>query len=129
MSWEKTHDMSSIDSPIPDLEALGQLLTSAASAAFPARRKSPYQEVYVLLLNWEEDELGINDELSKLQGVLRNLYNFHTEEWKIPSERSHDSLAKKVTTFVKDYEGEDNLLIVYYGGHDAMSDRQCLWSR
>ena len=129
MSWDKTHDISSIDSPKLDLEALRQLLTSAASAAFPTRRESRYQEVYVLLLNWEEDELGVNGELSKLQSVLRNLYNFYTEEWKIPSHRSHDSLAKKVTTFVEDYEGKDNLLIVYYGGHGAMSDQQCWWSR
>ena len=129
MAIDRTHDISNTPFHVRDIKALGEVLTNAAEAAFPNRGVSRYKEVHTLLLSWEDDNLGVADEIDELGDVFRNLYSFDVEEWKIPSKRSHNSLAAKVLGFLDDYESKDNLLIVYYGGHGEMNDdRQCVWS-
>ena len=129
MTSDRTHDISNTPYHVRDIEALGKVLTSAAEAAFPNRGVSRYKEVHTLLLSWEDDNLGVADEIGDLGDVFRHLYGFQTEEWRIPSKRSHNSLASKILGFLDDYESKDNLLIVYYGGHGEMNDdRQCVWS-
>lgn len=129
MPSDTTHDISNVSYHVKDVEALGKVLTSAAEAAFPNRGVSRYKEVHALLLSWEDDNLGVVDEVTELEDVFRNCYRFETEAWKIPSKRSHNSLAAKIIAFVDDYESKDNLLVVYYGGHGEMNDdRQCVWS-
>ena len=129
MTPDRTHDISNTPYHVKDIKALGEIVTSAADAAFPNRGLSRYKEVHALLLSWEDDNLGVIDEVLELQDVFRDLYRFKTEEWKIPSSKSHNLLAAKVLDFVNDYESKDNLLILYYGGHGAMNDdRKCLWS-
>ena len=129
MASDRTHDISNTPFHVRDIKALGEILTNAAEAAFPNRGVSRYKEVHTLLLSWEDDNLGVADEIDELRDVFRNLYSFEAEEWKIPSKRSHNSLAAKVLGFLDDYESKDNLLIVYYGGHGEMNDdRQCVWS-
>lgn len=60
---------------------------------------------------------------------LQQTYNYHTEEWKIPSHRSHNALVRRVADFLEDYESNTNLLLVYYGGHGHLNgDRQLIWS-
>ena len=67
--------------------------------------------------------------MTELQNVFRDTYRYETEEWKIPSRRSHNLLAFELMRFLEKYERKDSLLIVYYGGHGGMNDdRQCIWS-
>lgn len=67
--------------------------------------------------------------VAELRSVFCDIYRFDTEEWKIPSNRSHNSLAFKLMGFLEEYDSKDSLLIVYYGGHGGMNDdRQCVWS-
>lgn len=92
-------------------------------------RKSRYKEIHALLLSWEDDNLGVVNEIDELYDVFRQIYHFEVERWSIPSKRSHNTLAAKLLGFLADYESKDNLLIVYYGGHGSMNDdRQCVWS-
>lgn len=129
MSLDTTHDISLIDYHIKDLKTFCEILKKAISGAFPNKGKPRYREAHVLLLSWEGDNLGTISEVTELRNVFSNIYNFQTEEWKIPSGKSHYSLTMKIGKFITDYEKADSLLIVYYGGHGAMNDnRQCVWS-
>ena len=126
----RTHDISLSSYHIEDLATFGKSLSDAAVRAFPkSRTSSRYKEVHALLLSWEEDNLGVIEEIIELESVLKQGYKFETEPWRIPSTRSHNSLAKRLTDFLDKYERRDSLLIVYYGGHGYMNDsRQCVWS-
>ena len=67
--------------------------------------------------------------VNELRDVFNDVYHYATEEWKIPSSRSHNSLAYKLIQFLEEHETIDSLLIIYYGGHGGMNDdRQCVWS-
>lgn len=125
----RTHDISNISYHLKDLDAFGDIVTKAATAAFPNRARSRYRHVHSLLLSWEEDELGVIAEVQELDDVLSQTYNFRTERWKIPSSSSHNALAFRLMEFLRDYDNDEHLLIVYYGGHGHMNDdRQCVWS-
>lgn len=125
----RTHDISHIGYHVKDLKAFGETLTDAAAAAFPNRSRSRYIGVHVLLLSWEDDNLEVIKEVLELQDVFRVNYGFEAEVWRIPSRKSHNSLAGKLLRFVDDYDDKENLLIVYYGGHGGMDDdRRCIWS-
>lgn len=89
---------------------------------------SPYLAVNVLLLSWEDDDLGVETEIVRLAEVLQTLYRYSVEAWKIPSMKSHNQLGDRLRDFTKKYEKEDSLLIVYYGGHGYLNDsRQLVW--
>ena len=53
--------------------------------------------------------------VAELQSVFRDAYHFKTEEWQIPTNRSHNLLAFKLTKYLEDHEKKDSLLKVYYG--------------
>lgn len=75
----RTHDISRISYHIKDLVTFGESLAKAAAAAFPNQGKTHYHNVYVLLLCWEEDNLGVATDLQELDEVLRRTYHFQTE--------------------------------------------------
>ena len=127
----KTHDTSLARYHIRNLKSFAETLNNAATSAYPNRGKSRYTGVQVLLLSWVDDNLGVKKEVNELEKVFRQIYNFGTEIWDIPSgTKSHHSLAGKLWRFIEDYDDKDRLLIVYYGGHGGMNDdRQCVWSR
>ena len=128
-----THDISSINFHVRDLETFGKTLTCATAAAFPTSlpgEKSRYEEVHVLFLSWEQDSLGVSQEIAELRDVFRKAYHYDTEEWQIPSVRSHNSLVRRLTDFLAAYEDRKNLLIVYYAGHGRLNDdRQLIGGR
>lgn len=129
MPNDRTHDISNKSYHVKDIETFGRIVNSAAAAAFPNRGLSRYKEVHALLLSWEQDNLGVANEIAELKDVFQQIYHFNVDGWKIPSEKSHNSLAAKVLGFLNDYDSTENLLIVYYGGHGFMNDdRQCVWS-
>lgn len=111
----RTHDISCVDFHLKDLEKFGHCLEEAANAAFP-RGLSRYNEVHVLLLSWEDDNLGVIEEVLELQGVFRHVYLYDVEEWKIPSTHSYKALRKQISRFLDEFEQPNSLLIVYYAG-------------
>jgi hypothetical protein len=99
----------------------------AATRAFP-NGNFHYKDVRVLLIRWEFDALKVQPELRELQSIFRDCYNFNTEVYHIPSHRSHFKLNQKILQFVDGFEDEENLLIVYYGGHGLTNKaRQQTW--
>ena len=124
-SFARTHDISSVNFHMRDLETFGQIVTCATDAAFPNENPgegSRYNEVHVLFLSWEDDPLGVSTEIAELRDVFRQAYHYGTEDWHIPSNRSHNSLVKRITDFLEAYEDRKNLLIVYYAGHGRLND-------
>ena len=130
---KRTHDISSVKFHVRDLKAFGQTLTCATTAAFPSGflGRLRYAEVHVLFLSWEDDLLGVSKEIVELRNVFQHTYHYDTEEWHIPSNRSHNSLVKRITEYLEAYERKRSLLIVYYAGHGHLNDDRQLvgaWS-
>jgi hypothetical protein len=72
--------------------------------------------------------LQVEWELNDLAKVFRD-YKFNTETWLIPTKSPLMKIMAKALQFVGDYESEDTLLIVYYGGHARINEaRQSTWS-
>lgn len=127
---DRTHDISLIDYHVKDIETLGKILNHAAAAAFPKSGSSHYCDVYVLLLSWEDDNLGVATEIDELEKVFRDIFNYQVDRWKIPSHKSHNALVYHLMRSLGNFESNDKLFIVYYGGHGFMNDdRQCVWLR
>lgn len=81
---------------------------------------SKYDQVEALLLQWEDDDLGVNTEIQKLDRLFRSHFNFTTYLRRIPSKDADDYLTSAIVHFRKGKSFRD-LLIVYYGGHAAGS--------
>ncbi|KAF7533891.1 hypothetical protein G7054_g6701 [Neopestalotiopsis clavispora] len=98
------------------------------STCHPSGHK--YASLHALLLSWQEDDLGVDEEVDKLGFVLLDQYEFDVQYWKIPVKRSTFELTQRVLNWTAEYEGEDELLLVYYAGHGWMdSSRQAIWSK
>ena len=88
-----------------------------------------YAAVYVLLLSWENDDLGVRTEIDQLASVFGEAYGFWVERSLIPDREPDQALYDTLKSFVKRFESPRSLLVVYYGGHGALNDaRLALWS-
>ena len=100
-----------------------------------ARNGSPYEQVFVLFLRWEDDVFlnpgvnnGIQGEIDQLERVFRDSYGFNTETYLIPSNNSHRSLQNKIFGFQNGHPSRSELLLVYYGGHGVLNNmNQSIW--
>jgi hypothetical protein len=80
------------------------------------RNEIRYSRVIVLLLSWEDDDLGVYTEINQLENVFANMYHFDVEKFEIPSLEPVMRVNECITGLIK-RGGKDTLLIVYYGGH------------
>ena len=71
-------------------------------------------------MRWEEDDLGFITEVNDLDQVFRDLYNYQTERYLIPSRSPTNNLEGALVDFKRTHDNNDNLLILYYGGHGAL---------
>ena len=79
------------------------------------------------LIRWQDDELGVQEELIALNNVLR-AYGFQTNVFLIPAINSHWDLMRKTLDFIQAYDNNQNLFLLYYAGHGRMnSARQAEW--
>lgn len=80
------------------------------------------------MLRWEEDELQVQWELDDLSEVFQR-YGFESEIFLIPTKSPLRRVMGKCLEFVDEYEDENTLFIVYYGGHAKINEaRQSTWS-
>ena len=91
------------------------------------RPKSKYNRVYVLLLQWAADDLGVFEELDRLRSVFESSFHFTTEKWLIPSIDPEEELARKLMTFKRGKLSTD-LAILYYAGHAGGTKYECTWA-
>ena len=94
-------------------------LNRAAKTVLP-RSSRRYREVVVLLLRWQDDDLGTETEVSDLEYVFQDMYHYRTERFLIPSSDSATQLEYKLNDFRRAYNHESSLLILYYGGHGSL---------
>src|SRR3954469_16291299 len=80
-------------------------------------RAPPYAAINVLLLSWEDDDIGVADEISALGDMFRHDFNYAVWPYKIPSQDAEISLNFTIARFVSSFGREDSLIVVYYGGH------------
>ena len=91
--------------------------------------KPSYSAVYVLLLSWEHDDLGVISEINHLAVTFEKAYGFQVERYLIPSVKPDDAFEQTLKTFVRRYESPRSLLIVYYGGHGMLNaSRLGIWA-
>jgi len=76
------------------------------------------------LVRWEEDDLGVAKEIEGLELMLRDTYNFEVDTFAIPSaKRGYLDLVDRIRLLLKKYDLEDNLFILYYGGHAGQDEQ------
>lgn len=84
------------------------------------KTSSTYTKVEVLLLCWEHScsDMATNDEINDLKTTFENRFNYHAEiKYLDITTRLQVHVNAIVATFVKDHDGPNTLLIVYYAGH------------
>ena len=133
-----THPSSIVPTrPFESYKNFHTVANDAFHGAFPVSNSPRYSKGVALLLQWEEDDLGVSKDLTRLKTVFENVYRFETESWLIPSARSDAKLTQRIYDFRDKHSPNDQapdeprpLLIVYYGGHsDRTNDNLCQWRR
>lgn len=110
------------------LETFTNDLRQAIDSSYP-QEQYPYSAVYVLLLQWAEDDLHIHLEADMLRKVFDRQFGFQTENWQIPSQNSSRALQKKIYDFQDAHQSSTELLILYYGGRAEtdLNHGRCIW--
>ncbi len=104
---------------LESFEEFFEHLNRAAKTVLP-RTSRRYRDVVVLLLRWQDDDLGTETEVTELECVFRDMYHYRTERYLIPSSDSATQLEYKLNDFRRAYDHESSLLILYYGGHGSL---------
>ncbi|KAI1081078.1 hypothetical protein F5B20DRAFT_536696 [Whalleya microplaca] len=125
------YQVQEIPPPPPErheFESFARHLQDAAMLIYRQTQESPYANVSVLLLRWEDDN-AIEPDLAALEQVLRERYNYRTDRWNIPTVANPSvKLGVRMTSFLE-HAGPDHLLIVYYTGHGFLgADNQLFWT-
>lgn len=95
------------------------------------RRRNDYAAVSVLMLLWEDDDLGCIEEVKQLSAIFRETFHYTVRQFLIPTERPQSSLCRVVSDFIYEFGSSGNLVLVYYGGHgdpDLNGDREAVWA-
>ncbi|KAF2257627.1 hypothetical protein CC78DRAFT_206179 [Lojkania enalia] len=80
--------------------------------------KTEYDAVGVLLLTWVDDDMNCKErEVNDLEKVFSSRFNYHTEQYEIPSKDSRDLLLSRMKAFLRCYDSPNKMSIIYYGGH------------
>lgn len=112
---------------ISSLEKFVDDLNTGLRNTFP-RSTAPYKRSHVLLISWEEDDLGTVSEIDELGALFRDQYRFTTEHFKIPTEDAEDQLEEKLVIARNQHAKESDLLIIYYGGHGILDEQgRSIW--
>ncbi|KAJ0301246.1 hypothetical protein COL516b_008023 [Colletotrichum fioriniae] len=90
--------------------------------------RAPYDSVSVLLLRWEEDT-SVEADLTALENILRDRYNYQTNRWAIPTVPNPSiKLGVQMASFLE-HARPNHLLIIYYAGYAYVgSDNQLYWA-
>ena len=83
----------------------------------------PYKTVHVLLLVFEDDDLGVSSEVDQLLQVFKKDLNVTTsKKFLIPSKAPFAVLEKALCTWKEFFSRPESLLIVYFAGHGYQDD-------
>ena len=120
-----THPRCYDNDHVEKLETFASELDTALKTSFPSKSQPHmYTGVHVLLLRWLEDDLQIHREITMLESVFANQFHFRVEQWQIPSSNPTRALQTKLYSFREAHQNEEELLVVYYGGHSEADSRR-----
>lgn len=124
-----THDISCAGAKIPDIDRFAEDLKKAVELAAWNPDRTSYQKVNVLLLNWMDDDLQVQQETTQLGHVFMNLYNFSVDSFKIPRKSPGKATTARINILIEQAR-RDTLIIVYYAGHSCIDkhSNQTLWA-
>jgi hypothetical protein len=125
----RTHDISFMEDHVADIDLVAAQINAAVQAGWATRHEIRYSKAYVLVLFWEQDDLGVHTEINELRDVFEERYHFKVQEYKIPSRKPHRSVMNRVEKFL-DLESKETMLIVYYAGHakrGRQSNEASIW--
>lgn len=108
--------VTTLSKPHVELETFTKDLTQSLKRVFTTTPRR-YDAVHVLLVRWEDDDLGTETEINDLDKIFRETYHYSTECQTIPTDDAFNSLECTVVNFRQKNDSPDNLLIFYYGGH------------
>ncbi|CAK4034149.1 Hypothetical predicted protein [Lecanosticta acicola] len=87
--------------------------------------RSDYDRVGALLLCWQDDDLEAwTREVVRLGSIFKEQYSYDVHQFRIPSDRAVTATHKRVADFAHQYDGPNNLMILYYGGHGFKEDNR-----
>lgn len=116
------------------LQSLSEFVKAVAGGlsrlTFP-RTQQQYASVHALMISWEDDDLGTEADVQRLQCLFETTYGVSTTHFKIPSSKEPEFDLDVVIASTKDLCGrkDDGLLVVYYGGHGEIdrSTQHSIW--
>lgn len=83
-----------------------------------------YNRAAVLALHWENDDLGLISIEQDFLQCFHDKFNFTVSSFTIPSASAYDAKSQTMTavnTFVKKNDGNNSLLILFYGGYRGLA--------
>lgn len=111
----------------PDL--LADELSQSLRSGF--LHSSEYDCVNVLLVYWEDDDLGCLEEINAVKSFFEDALHYDVLILPIPSERSQAALQSDLSQFVLLYGSTvQSLLVIYYAGHGDPSpdQKRAIWA-
>ncbi|KAK5659870.1 hypothetical protein OQA88_13333 [Cercophora sp. LCS_1] len=123
--------LSGIGELINKFDSAIKTLSAKVEERWPTRH-TPYLAVSVLLIQWEEDDLGVVKEILELRDLLTRFFRYKVEVWSIPR-GTHRSIYKaifnKLDEFTQNGNNDMTLLWIYYAGHAMQSPKHAgpLW--
>lgn len=91
-------------------------LKEAIDALLPSGTKR-YRQVAVIGFHWENDDMGVSSLEDNLLNIFKDIYNFNTESYTIPTANCASSLQIKLGTWSQHWARPDVLRIYVYSGH------------
>ncbi|KAL8651084.1 MAG: hypothetical protein Q9210_003450 [Variospora velana] len=119
-SGTSTHPMTGfLPQAHMSVEEFKRQLIQACDYSAPSYRSKVYKQVKVLLLYWEIDDLGVEPEVGRLHDCFRKGYHYQCVVKKIPVDYKPSVEIWMLETLADMIKGstEDDLHILYYGGH------------
>jgi hypothetical protein len=115
--YEQRRELEKTEFHLPNFRTFIKNLNDATTSQWETRSE-PYKRVFTLLIRWEDDDLGVVQEINDLKCIFGDTYGFDVELWTIASTRDrYQDLSNKIQSSLKEYDTEDSLFILYYGGH------------
>ncbi|KAI1755371.1 hypothetical protein F4782DRAFT_551623 [Xylaria castorea] len=102
-----------------DNTLLLQKVEQGISNAWGGRHNaSRYTQAIVLLISWEEHDLGqeMQDAIKQYTLMFEYLYKYEVWHFKIPSKKPHLALTSQLVSLAKK-DSPDTLFVIWYDGH------------
>ncbi|KAH8647775.1 hypothetical protein BX600DRAFT_443120 [Xylariales sp. PMI_506] len=125
-----THNTAAADCHLKNFNEVVDAFRSAAECVSSTQRfQHKYTTLHAILLQWEHDDIGVDQEITRLSGVLQRSYGFQVQQWRIPLKNPILKLTRLITNWVEMYDNEHNLFLLYYAGHGKIdSSSQVIWA-